>query len=90
MLLMNMLRARSDGEKVWADFFLLIFCYAISFVIDGSFDVSLEGPVYGVWFWCLFGVGIGATMIYRASSWAEHKSDWQTAARLSAAPDGQS
>jgi O-Antigen ligase len=66
MLLMNMLRARSDGEKVWADFFLLIFCYAISFVIDGSFDVSLEGPVNGVWFWCLFGVGIGATMIYRA------------------------
>ena len=90
MLLMNMLRARSDGEKVWADFFLLIFCYAISFVIDGSFDVSLEGPVNGIWFWCLFGVGIGATMIYRASSWTEHKSDWQTAARLSAAPDGQS
>jgi hypothetical protein len=29
-------------------------------------------------------------MIYRASSWTEHKSDWQTAARLSAAPDGQS
>ena len=55
----------------------------LSIIIDGSFNVSLEGPVYGVWFWCLFGVGIGATMIYRASLRAiEHKPDWQTAAQV--------
>src|SRR5262249_33585895 len=28
MLLMNMVRARLAGDVVWADFFLLIFCYA--------------------------------------------------------------
>ena len=83
MLLMNMLRARLAGDKVWADFFLLIFCYAMAIIIDGSFSVALEGPVYGVWFWCLFGVGIGATMIYRASLRAiDHKPGWQAAAQV--------
>ena len=80
VLLTNMFRARLAGDKVWADFFLLIFCYAMAIIIDGSFSVSLEGPVYGVWFWCLFGVGIGATMIYRASLRPiENKRGWQAA-----------
>ena len=83
MLLMNMVRARLAGDVVWADFFLLIFCYALAIIIDGSFSVALEGPVYGVWFWCLFGVGIGATMIYRASLRAiEYKPGWQSATRV--------
>ena len=68
MLLTNMVRARVSGDPAWADFFLLIFCYALGFVIEGTFDVALEGPMSGIWFWCLFGVGVGATMIYRAGS----------------------
>jgi hypothetical protein len=68
MLLTNMVRARISGDNAWADFFLLIFCYALGFIVEGTFDVALEGPMSGIWFWCLFGVGIGATMIYRAGS----------------------
>jgi hypothetical protein len=67
MLFTNMVRARLAGDRVWADFFLLIFCYGLSFIIEGTFEVALEGPVSGIWFWSLFGVGVGATMIYRAS-----------------------
>jgi hypothetical protein len=66
-LLINMVRARKKGDDSWADFFILIFCYALGFLIEGTFDVALEGPVSGIWFWCLFGVGIGATMVYRAA-----------------------
>jgi hypothetical protein len=66
MLLTNMVRARTCGDNAWADFFVLIFCYALGFIIEGAVDVSLEGPMSGIWFWCLFGVGAGATMIYRA------------------------
>ena len=47
MLLMNMLRARLAGDKVWADFFLLIFCYAMAFIIDGSFDRVAGGAGLG-------------------------------------------
>ena len=62
----------------WADVFVLIFCYALAFIIDGTFDDALEGPVSGIWFWSLFGVGIGATMIYRASlRGIEQKPVWQ-------------
>ena len=74
MLFVNMVRARLAGEQFWADVFLLIFCYALAFIIDGTFDASLEGPIAGIWFWSLFGVGIGATMIYRASSSALSRS----------------
>jgi hypothetical protein len=34
-------------------------------VINASFDVALEAPMQGIWFWCLIGFGIGTTMIYR-------------------------
>jgi hypothetical protein len=66
VVLVNMVRARLRGDSAWADFFLLIFCYASGFLIDASFDVTLEGPMAGIWFWCVFGVGSGASMIYRA------------------------
>jgi hypothetical protein len=68
MLLSNIVRARARGDNVWANFFILIFCYALGFIIDGTFDVALEGPMSGIWFWCLFGVGVGATMIWRADA----------------------
>jgi hypothetical protein len=66
MLIVNMLHARRRGDDAWANFFLLVFCYGLGFMIDAMFDVTLEGPMAGIWFWSLFGVGTGATMIYRA------------------------
>jgi hypothetical protein len=66
MILMNMVRARLRRDNAWANFFLLVFCYAAGFLIDAAFDVTLEGPMAGIWFWCVFGVGTGASMIYRA------------------------
>jgi hypothetical protein len=66
MLMKTMLTARFRGHKQWADLFLFTGCYAAAIVINASFDVVLEGPVQGIWFWCLFGLGIGSVMIYRA------------------------
>jgi hypothetical protein len=66
MLTRAMLGARIRGHKQWADLFLFIGCYGLAIVINGSFDVALESPMQGVWFWCLFGFGTGSVMIYRA------------------------
>jgi hypothetical protein len=66
VLLTNIARANLHGDRVWADFFILTFCYGVGLIIDSTFDVTLEGPMGGIWFWCVFGVGTGATMIYRA------------------------
>ena len=68
MLLGAMLVARARNDKQWADLFLLIICYAMAIVINAAFDVTLEGPMQGIWFWSLFGFGIGSVMVYRAQA----------------------
>jgi hypothetical protein len=57
--------ARRCGQAEWAGLLLFVACYATSCVINATFDVALETPMQGIWFWCLIGFGIGATMIYR-------------------------
>jgi hypothetical protein len=66
MLMKAILTARLRGHKQWADLFLFIGCYATAILINATFDVVLEGPMQGIWFWCLFGFGIGSVMIYQA------------------------
>ena len=68
MMLRAMLVARARGHKQWAELFLFITCYAMSIIINAAFDVTLEGPMQGIWFWCLFGFGIGSVMVYRAQA----------------------
>jgi O-Antigen ligase len=65
IIIKAMRTAYRRGQAAWGGLFLFIGCYATSIIIDASFDVALEGPMLGIWFWCLIGFGIGATMIYR-------------------------
>lgn len=57
--------ARVRQDKTWSRFFLFIFGYWLAAMINATFDVALEGPMMGIWIWCLFGIGIAAAMIYR-------------------------
>ncbi|WP_407520072.1 O-antigen ligase family protein [Methylobacterium oryzisoli] len=66
MLARAFLIARKRGDTRWANILLWIACYGLSIVIDATFDVAIEGPMVGIWHWCIFGLGIGAAMIYRA------------------------
>ena len=68
MLMRAMLTARARGHKRWAELFLFVVCYAAAILINATFDVALEGPMQGIWFWCLFGFGVGSVMIYRAQA----------------------
>jgi hypothetical protein len=65
MLGRHIFLARMRGDLRWSNLFLWIACYGLSIIIDASFDVALEGPMIGIWFWNIFGLGIAATMIYR-------------------------
>jgi O-antigen ligase len=58
------LRARRQGDLRWQGVFLFIGCYWCAFLINASFDVFLEGPMGGIWFWCLFGFGLGAMWVF--------------------------
>ena len=52
----------------WEALFLFILGYWASFVVNASFDVFLEGPMGGIWFWSLMGMGLAATELYRRAS----------------------
>lgn len=66
MLVSRGLAARANGDADWVKLFIWIGCYGLSMLINGSFDVALEGPMLGIWFWCIIGVGIAMTLIYDA------------------------
>ena len=38
--------------------FLFLGAYWLAFLINGSFDVYLEGPMGGIWFWTVYGIGV--------------------------------
>lgn len=49
----------------WAAVFMVLLVYWVAHVINAAFDVFLEGPIGGIWFWCIYGTGIAAIWIHR-------------------------
>jgi hypothetical protein len=64
-LLSVCLRARARGDDWWFRVDLWILAFWLAFLVNGSFDVFLEGPQGGIWFWSLFGFGIAALELQR-------------------------
>jgi hypothetical protein len=64
-LLRAFLKARSEGNERWASFNLWILAYWSAFLVNGAFDVYLEGPQGGICLWAVFGVGIAALEVQR-------------------------
>jgi hypothetical protein len=65
-MLRALLTAQRRGQIEWSRLFLFVTCYVLSITIDATFDVAIEGPMIGIWFWCLIGFGTGAVMVFRA------------------------
>lgn len=63
MLARSRINALRNRDTKAADLFLWIGCYGLSMLINASFDVALEGPMLGIWFWSIIGLGIGAAML---------------------------
>ncbi|WP_066475775.1 O-antigen ligase family protein [Bosea sp. WAO] len=63
MLARSRINALRNHDIKAANLFLWIGCYGLSMIINASFDVALEGPMLGIWFWCIIGLGIGASML---------------------------
>jgi hypothetical protein len=54
------------GFEAWARLDYWLLAYWAAFIVNGSFDVYLEGPQGGIWFWSLFGCGMAALAAQRA------------------------
>ncbi len=57
--------ARHRGDVHAEGVFIFLLAYAAAFLVNATFDVFLEGPMGGVWFWSLYGVGLAAAAQYR-------------------------
>ncbi|MFC4455914.1 O-antigen ligase family protein [Deinococcus sonorensis] len=58
LLLLAFLRARASGRQDWARLNLWTLAGWAAFMVNASFDVYLEGPQGGIWFWAYFGFGM--------------------------------
>ena len=67
-LLRGYRRAVRSSRDWWARVNLWVLAYWTTFVVNCAFDVSLEGPHGGIWFWSLFGFGIAALSAQRAEA----------------------
>ena len=61
----GMVDARRRGDSQWYALFTFLLAYLLALLVNGSFDVFLEGPAGGIWFWSILGAGIAAEMVYR-------------------------
>lgn len=57
-MLRGYLRARKSGQEWWARVDAWVLAYWIAFNVNASFDVYLEGPQAGIWFWTWIGFGM--------------------------------
>ncbi|MDW8425827.1 MAG: hypothetical protein RMK51_07825 [Meiothermus sp.] len=64
VILRTRLIAARNGDVLWARLFLWMFCYWVAFLVNASFDVFLEGPMGGVPFWLLTGLGFASVVVY--------------------------
>jgi len=73
------IRARRARQDFWARVNLWILAYWLASLTNMGFDVVLEGPQGGIWFWSLFGLGIAALQAQQEHSvraWVTRR-DWR-------------
>jgi O-antigen ligase len=59
------LRARRMKDGWWERVNLWILTYWLSFLVNATFGVYIEAPTGGIWFWCVFGMGMAAMELQR-------------------------
>jgi hypothetical protein len=64
-MLKEYVRSTILKQRPWSNLFMFIGGVWIAFLVNASFDVYLEGPMGGIWFWTIIGVGLAAVQIYR-------------------------
>lgn len=58
--------ARKRRLTAWQGFFALCAVYWIASIINATFDVYMEGPMGGIWFWFLFGTALAGARLVRS------------------------
>lgn len=65
MIVRAYFRARKRKHMNWSGLFMFLGSYWAAFMANAAFDVFLEGPMGGIWMWCLYGAGVGCVWVYK-------------------------
>lgn len=57
--------AARSGRRIWLGVIGWVFVYWLAALVNMTFDVYLEGPQGGIWFWCIMGFGLAAASMIR-------------------------
>jgi O-antigen ligase/polysaccharide polymerase Wzy-like membrane protein len=58
-------RARARGDAFWERASIFVLTYWVAMIVNMSFDVYLEGPMGGIWFWTIWGYGLAIMWLHR-------------------------
>lgn len=64
-MMRQLMEARRLRDGWWATVFAFLLIYWTAILVAGSFDVVLEGPVMGIWFWTIHGIGLASLVLHR-------------------------
>jgi hypothetical protein len=65
MIVATYIQARKQRLRNWSGLFMFLGSYWAAFMANATFDVFLEGPMGGIWLWCIYGAGIGCIYVFR-------------------------
>ena len=57
------LRHHLEGRLAWSRLCLWLAAYWLAFLVNGTFDVFLEGPQGGIWFWSVVGMSLAVLRV---------------------------
>ena len=64
LMIQSLIRSRRLRLSKWSGLFIWLAAYWLAFMVNSSFDVVLEGPMSGIPFWTVFGLGWGAHVVF--------------------------
>jgi hypothetical protein len=64
-IIRQLMEARRLRDDWWAGVFAFLLIYWTAILVASSFDVVLEGPVMGIWFWTIHGIGLSSLILHR-------------------------
>ena len=64
-IICSLIDSKFAGLVIWEGWFCTLLAFYIAALINGTFDVYLEGPMGGIWFWNVFGIGMASVHLYR-------------------------
>jgi hypothetical protein len=88
MMMRTFFRSLAGGDRFIAQLSAVVMVYWTAMTVNSAFDVYLEGPQGGIWFWTVFGVGLALMRLQREREASGETSGEESGSATNTAPAG--